>query len=434
MKPVIVLFTRNLRLEDNAPLSEAVHTQAPVIPCYIAQADTFSSFAGTFILESLHELHKALQDAGGRLYVFSGNTAEVLSGIAEAVGETELFIEEDVSPGFHQLLSDIPESFSVRTIPDKTLTHPREIQKSDGTAYKVFSHYLAQARRKDIKPPLSFQNGRWYGKTLEGALGLPPAASHNTYLRGGRENGLTALSSLSRLSSYPSTRDIPSIDTSRLSAHLAWGTLSIREVYFAALSVFPDDPVFINELFWRDFWLYIAYHYPHVFTSSFYKKFDSLHWQWNSDHFNAWCFGRTGFPLVDAGMRELNQTGFMHNRVRMTAASFLTKDLHISWKKGEAYFASLLADYDHAVNNGNWQWAASTGCDAQPFFRIFNPWSQQKRFDPEAEYIHRWIPELRKYQASEIHRHETSPLPDYPPPMVSHREERKLALEWYRSV
>jgi deoxyribodipyrimidine photo-lyase len=259
----------------------------------------------------------------------------------------------------------------------------------------------------------------------------------NLRVHGGRPNAQAQLGGLS-LKGYKEKRDYPSIDaTSILSAHLKFGTLSIREVFHHIQRLQGDTDMFISELLWRDFFYHIAYTYPYVFGSAFKKKFNKL--PWKNDHalFKAWCSGQTGFPIVDAGMRELNATGYMHNRVRMITASFLIKNLHIDWKWGEKYFAQKLIDYDPCVNNGNWQWAASTGCDAQPYFRIFNPWSQQKRFDEETTYIKKWVPELAEIEPKVIHnwadKHTDYPQ-IYTKPVVSHSETRLQSLEMYKNI
>jgi deoxyribodipyrimidine photo-lyase len=220
------------------------------------------------------------------------------------------------------------------------------------------------------------------------------------------------------LENYAAQRDFPAMEgTSRLSVHLRYGTISIRKI--TAQAVLHSNE-FFNELIWRNFFSQILWFFPHVATRSFKPVFDNINWEVNQDHFNAWCQGKTGYPLVDAGMRELNQTGFMHNRVRMVTASFLCKHLLIDWRWGEAYFAGKLLDYELASNNGNWQWCAGTGCDAVPYFRIFNPELQAKKFDPEMEYIRKWVPE---YGTS-----------DYPTPIIDHKFARQRAIERYGNV
>ncbi len=219
----------------------------------------------------------------------------------------------------------------------------------------------------------------------------------------GRLAGLKLLKNVCSGKDYLAKRDIPSLDaTSHLSAHLKFGTVSAREVFYALKALRGDAHPMIEQLYWRDFFTHVAYYFPHVFSGCFYEEYDAICWSRDKDIFLSWCEGSTGVPLVDAGMRELNTTGFMHNRVRMVVASYLVKDLHIDWRWGERYFATRLVDYDPALNNGNWQWAASTGCDHQPYFRIFNPWRQQGRFDPQCAYIKKWVPELKARTPKEI--------------------------------
>lgn len=221
-----------------------------------------------------------------------------------------------------------------------------------------------------------------------------------------------------------------------LSAHNKFGTCSIREVYYAIADTFSKEHTLIRELYWRDFFTHVAWNFPYVFGESFHKKFDKLKWSTNAKAFKAWCDGKTGFPVVDAAMRQLNSTGYMHNRARLIVSSFLTKDLHIDWRLGEKYFAQKLVDYDPAVNNGNWQWSASTGCDAQPYFRIFNPWLQQKKFDPICAYIKEWVPELKSVDTKIIHNwfDQAKQINGYPLPIVDHSVEAKIALSYYKKI
>jgi len=222
-----------------------------------------------------------------------------------------------------------------------------------------------------------------------------------------------------------------------LSAHNRFGTCSIREVYHEILRSLGPAHTMISEIHWRDFFTYVMHHYPYSFSEEFNRKYQKIPWSKNKKAFAKWREGKTGFPIVDAGMRELNATGFMHNRVRMIVASFLTKDLHINWRWGEQYFASKLIDYDPSVNVGNWQWAASTGCDAQPWFRIFNPWLQQKKFDPDCIYIKRWIPELENISSKAIHRLDTKYpdiMLDYPKPMIDHKSESSHTKEVFKEI
>ncbi len=218
--------------------------------------------------------------------------------------------------------------------------------------------------------------------------------------------------------------------------HNKFGTVSIREVFHLVKKELSQNHPLIRQLYWRDFFTTIAWCYPHMFGHAFQRKFDQLPWNTSNADFKRWCAGMTGFPLVDAGMRQLNQTGFMHNRARLIVGSFLVKDLHIDWQWGEKYFAQHLIDYDPAVNNGNWQWIASTGCDHQPYFRIFNPWLQQKKFDPDCVYIKRWVPELRNKDPKIIHTwyNQKHPANGYPVPMLDHAKESIVTKELYKKI
>ncbi len=247
------------------------------------------------------------------------------------------------------------------------------------------------------------------------------------------------LDDLDRFRDYKTRRDFPfEHGTTRLSAYLKFGLCSIREIHEAVSKQLGILHPLIRQLYWRDFYIHIAFHFPHVFKRAFKPRYERIQWSYDSSLFQMWCEGKTGFPIVDAGMRQLNTTGWMHNRVRMIVASFLTKDLHIDWRWGERYFAERLVDYDPSVNNGNWQWAASTGADAQPYFRIFNPWRQQKRYDKECKYIKKWIPELSKVKANIIHKWFKPTNLDseisYPKPIVDHKEESQFAKELFAST
>ncbi|MGA9530868.1 MAG: deoxyribodipyrimidine photo-lyase, partial [Candidatus Babeliales bacterium] len=255
--------------------------------------------------------------------------------------------------------------------------------------------------------------------------------------QGGSSECKKRINLIRHLKHYHKTRNYPAMPTSYLSPHLKFGTLSVR--YAAAIITKELSPHhdLIRQLYWRDFYTYIAYHSPFVFGSSYKDKYNQLTWSKSKLRFKKWQQGLTGFPIVDAGMRQLNTTGFMHNRVRMITASFLIKDLHINWQWGERYFAQKLVDYDPSVNNGNWQWVASTGCDAAPYFRIFNPWLQQKKYDPQCIYIKQWIPELKDIPSQIIHtwyKKYSPKMKNYPYPMVNHEKESKAAIALYRSA
>ena len=255
---------------------------------------------------------------------------------------------------------------------------------------------------------------------------------------GGRSNALIKLKNLKNLKSYNKCRNFLDYKTSHLSAYINLGLLSIREIYYHAVKILTKKNNFIKELYWRDFYYNVLYFYPHVVGNSFKKEYDKLEWENNRNKFNKWCKGETGFPIVDACMRQLNKIGFMHNRGRMIVASFLTKDLLIDWRWGEKYFANKLIDYNVSANNGGWQWASGTGTDAQPYFRIFNPWTQSENYDDDASFIKLWIPELKNIPAKDIHKwditYEKYPNIKYPKPIVEHSKAREEALKMYKKI
>ena len=258
----------------------------------------------------------------------------------------------------------------------------------------------------------------------------------NKEIKGGRKEALKILKNLDKFRNYDKIRDFPALNqTTQISAHNKFGTISIREVHNQIKEVLGENHTIMREIYWREFFSHILFHFPHAQKTSFKQKFQKIPWSKSKESFEKWSKGKTGFPIVDAGMRQLNETGFMHNRVRMIVASFLTKDLHIDWRLGEKYFGEKLIDYDPAVNSGNWQWAASTGCDSVPYFRIFNPWRQQERFDLNCEYIKKWIPELEKIEPKIIHNL-WNKFPDnlnYVKPMVTHKIEAEKTKMIFKS-
>lgn len=453
-KTSIFIFRRDLRTVDNTGLLAAMAQSHSVIPCFFIDPRQFldhpylSLPARSFLIESLLELDATLQKYGGRLYLFCGTPEEILPRVLCAHPLDAIFLNRDYTPfsrsrdtALKSLAAE--NNVALHDFPDALLTEPAQVTKDDGNPYSIFTPFFKRASRLSIARPDASAPARLFSAELPfsstvGALDEYRAPSSNHFaLKGGRSEGLARLENIASLGDYSTLRDIPSRQgTSLLSAHHKFGTISIRETYYRTFDLFGLEHSIIRELFWRDFFTHIGFHFPHVFEGAFHRVYDHLEWSDDTRHFDAWCEGRTGFPIVDAGMRELNETGLMHNRVRMIVSSFLTKDLHLSWRRGERYFATRLIDYDPAVNNGSWQWAASTGCDAQPYFRIFNPWLQQKKFDPEATYIRRWVPELRERSVKEIHQPAQSRSlfgGGYPDPIVEHAREKIRAEDRYRT-
>jgi deoxyribodipyrimidine photo-lyase len=486
----LFLFRRDLRLADNSALARAAELAEEVVPCFVfdpRQADPeenpyFCANAFELMLESLEDLDRQLREAGGRLYLYridlstiiskyigkteNGNTGNGTTG-KDASGEppapTLVVVNRDYTPFSKRRDGEIQALCAARgvrflQVDDLLLTPPDRVRTGDGTPYRVFTPFWKAAREhhaeaEPVPEPAGVPNARWAtgddpdAISLEDAWELLPGERNpDLWVHGGRARGLEILDSIERFADYKETRETPADEngTTGLSAHNKFGTVSIREVYHRMRSALGADHELLRQLYWRDFFTRLAWFHPWVFGAAFKRVYDRIEWEDDEELFAAWRAGRTGFPIVDAGMRQLEATGFMHNRVRMITASFLVKDLHVDWRKGERHFANHLVDYDPAVNNGNWQWAASTGADAQPWFRIFNPWRQQKRFDPDCRYVKRWVPELRDLEPKAIHGLETgrprsgpsggSGTLDYPEPVVHHKERAARAKEMFRAV
>lgn len=453
-KLALHIFRRDLRLEDNTALIEALSQSEQVIPCFIFDERQLennpykSDHSLSFMATSLKELNESLEKDGGKLYFFYGIAEEVIKQLISTYPIDAVFINRDYTPFSRKRDQQIgryckQQNVAFQRFADALLHEPEQIVKANKQPYVVYTPAARFARQIPVMPPKSNHLNNYAtlsllpedNVTLANLLKLD---NLNLRVKGGRKEGLRLLKAALQLKNYETERNFPAIlGTSLLAPHHKFGTLSIREVYSAIKETLGISHMLINELYWRDFFTHIGFHFPNVFGHAFHEQYDSLPWSNNERKFNAWCNGETGFPIVDAGMRELNATGYMHNRVRMITASFLVKDLHIDWRWGEKYFAAKLIDYDPAVNNGNWQWAASTGCDAQPYFRIFNPWLQQKKFDAEALYIKHWIPELASLPAKIIHDW-NNPLSrpmsiHYPAPITDHTVASRYTIQLYKN-
>jgi deoxyribodipyrimidine photo-lyase len=446
----LFIFRRDLRLQDNTGLNEALRLSKQVLPCFIfdpRQIDAHSyqsQPALHFMLQSIADLDQQLQDVGGKLTLYKGLPDQVIASILEQQSIQAVFINRDYTPFSRRRDIALAETCQRLGLPlyilaDALITEPEQAVKADQTPYKVFTAFYNNARQFPVLLPQALSSQSFTSVASEVSLDqVALSFTKNTLvaINGGRSQALLILDQLVDQSDYLNTRDFPVLDaTSKLSAHLKFGTCSVREVYYAITETLGSEHPLLRQLYWRDFFTHIAYHFPQVFGKAFLEKFANVHWDNNLEYFQAWAEGRTGFPIVDAGMRELNATGFMHNRVRMIVASFLVKDLHVSWRWGERYFAQHLVDYDPCVNNGNWQWAASTGCDAQPYFRIFNPWLQQQKFDADCQYIYRWIPELKAYTPKVLHEWHKQHKPGlYPAPIIDHSQETQITKARYKEA
>ncbi|HEX2977770.1 MAG TPA: deoxyribodipyrimidine photo-lyase [Candidatus Babeliales bacterium] len=454
-KTSLFIFRRDLRLQDNTGLIEAIKQSETVIPCFIFDSRQVSENnhyrslnAIQFMIESLQELDEELRKKDGKLYLFYGKNEEIIGSLLKAGTIDAVFCNRDYTPFSIKRDEAIKKAclhynVAFNQYADALLHEPEEIKTQGGTPYAVFTAFYKASLHVTIReaqklPASDFYRGAVRGSETAAIYNqILPTRNKEIFVHGGRKEALSILKSISDFQHYQKTRDFPALHTTALSAHLKFGTVSVREVYEAIDKQLGHGHPLSRQLYWRDFFTHVAYHSPFVYGHAFHKKYDHLDWNTSKKDFDAWCAGKTGFPIVDAGMRQLNATGYMHNRVRMIVASFLTKDLHINWLWGEKYFARQLVDYDPAVNNGNWQWSASTGCDAQPYFRIFNPWLQQAKFDPECVYIKTWIPELKKVAIKDIHMWDkkfASYAVNYPAPMVDHSKESAKAKLLYKSV
>ena len=447
----LFIFRRDLRLIDNRGLLAACRDSETVHLCFIfnpaqTQPHSYQSMpALQFMLESLQELSEEAQKISACLSFFYGSPEEVLDKLLSKQKFDAVYFNRDFTPFARARDAGIKKTCeakccSVFQYGDSLLFEPEELLKADKTPYTIYTPFSKRAFALDIKLPISELPKNISSKLLPDASKAIPGLVSATACRspaaaGGRSHALNIIASFPQICDYETQRNLPALNaTTKLSAHNKFGTVSAREVFAAVTKTLQRDHTLNKELLWRDFFTHIAFHFPKVFSGSFYSKYDAITWDDDQVKFLRWCNGETGFPIVDAGMRELNQTGYLHNRVRMIVASFLTKDLHISWQWGEKYFAQKLIDYDPSVNNGNWQWASSSGCDASPYFRIFNPWLQQQKFDPETLYIKRWIPELSGFSSKRIHEisEQGSPTTNYPAPLIDHATEKKETERRYR--
>lgn len=453
-KKSLVIFRRDLRLQDNTALCAAAQQSAHIIPCFIfdprqvGKANAYkSSNALQFMIESLKDLEQQLKKYDAKLYIFFGKAESIVKKIIEQEHIDAVFCNKDYTPFSINRDEEIEhacikEHVIFNAFHDALLIYPEEITTSDGTPYSIFTAFYKKASKKHkMRCILKIDESGWYKKPID--LEEPKLIykrflirpNKNIQARGGHAAALKIVRNLSKFTTYTKTHDYPALETTHLSAHLKFGTISVRELYQAIEKKLGAGHQLIRQLFWRDFFTYVAYNAPFVFGSAYHEKYNAIVWENDKHKFKAWCEGNTGFPIIDAGMRQLNKTGYMHNRVRMLVASFLVKDLHIDWQWGEKYFAQHLVDYDPSLNNGNWQWVASTGCDAQPYFRIFNPWLQQKKFDPACKYIKKWVPELKKISPLLIHswhKRTDNRQYRYPRPIVDHAQESEKAKKMYR--
>lgn len=423
----IFWFRRDLRLEDNAGLYHALKAGNAVLPIFIFDNLILDELPKNdarveFIHQSLLNIQQELIKINSSLRIFHTTPKIAFETLINEFEIETVFTNHDYEPYAQQRDLEIKtmlekHQINFKTFKDQVIFEKSEVVKDDGLPYIVFTPYSKKwkAKLNDFYlkeyPTKKYFNNLFQVKPFHfptlNELGFE-TSNLNFPSINFDENIIT---------DYHNTRDIPSIEgTTKMSIHLRFGTISIRQL---AKNALQKNEKYLNELIWRDFYQMILWHFPQVVNQSFKAKYDNIKWRNNEQEFKAWCEGKTGYPIVDAGMRELNETGWMHNRVRMIVASFLTKHLLIDWRWGESYFALKLLDFDLASNNGGWQWAAGSGCDAAPYFRVFNPYLQTAKFDVSLKYIKKWVPEFEDFS--------------YPKPIVEHDFARKRCLEVYKS-
>jgi deoxyribodipyrimidine photo-lyase len=436
---------RDLRLRDNGALRALLETHDRAIPSFILDPRLLSSrYVGAkrkeFLFGGLRALDRSLRERGSRLIVREGEPERVLGRLLRETGADSIVVEKDVSPYARRRDQRIASRLPLRGIWGSSLLTPRDVLKSDGSPYTTFTPYLrAWKRVADARSngsmPAAFPIPRMPAVPALESLPIPacdPSAAVLSFAPGEAAAEASLLRFLREgLYSYEETRNRLDLEgTSRLSPYLRFGMISARRVLAAVRRGIDEAPgkrerasaeSFLSELVWREFYISILFHFPRVRVESFRRETRDLAWRDDEEGFQAWCEGRTGYPIVDAAMRELRATGFMHNRTRMVTAAFLTKHLLIDWRRGEEWFMKHLVDGDPAANNGGWQWAAGTGTDAAPYFRVFNPTLQGRRFDPEGVYVRRYLPELEGVGPREIHEPRR--------PIVSHTAARVRALQ-----
>lgn len=422
----IFWFRRDLRLIDNRALFEALNHQNKVLPIFIFDTEILNQLENKedkrvdFIFQALEKLNEYLEKQGKSIQIFYGKPLEIYQKLTEKYNIESVFCNEDYEPYAIKRDQEIKDFLASKNInfyqfKDQVIFQKDEITKADGKPYTVYTPYSKQWLLKFNDQNLEFFASE---KKLENLLNIEKQNITLENIGFKKTNYLfeTPKINLEILEKYQETRDFPTHETSQMSVHLRFGTFSIRKLVKIANEL--KDKTYLKELIWREFFMQILWHFPKVIHHSFKEKYDKISWKNNEELFQKWCKGTTGYPIVDAGMRELNETGLMHNRVRMVCASFLTKHLLTDWRIGEAYFAEKLMDYDLSANNGNWQWSAGSGCDAAPYFRVFNPEEQQKKFDPKFIYIKKWVKEFG-----------TSA---YPKPIIEHKFARERALKRYK--
>lgn len=426
----IFWFRRDLRLDDNCGFFNALRSKNKVLPIFIFDVEILDKLPKndarvTFIHESLQQMRTELQQKfASNITIFNGKPIEIFKKITEKYAIEAVFTNHDYEPYATKRDQEIAnflneKSIQFHTFKDQVIFEKSEIVKKDGNPYVVYTPFMKAWKEQFKKEKLTHFESENHLHNLIKDFDFPDVALTDIGFEFSNQKIVPYTVSSKLIQEYEETRNFPAKDTtSRLGPHLRFGTVSVRKMVAKAIA--EKNEIFWQELIWREFFMQILWHFPHTVSESFKAKYDRILWRNNEEEFKAWCEGKTGYPLVDAGMRQLNETGFMHNRVRMLVGSFICKHLLIDWRWGEAYFAEKLHDYEMASNIGNWQWVAGSGVDAAPYFRIFNPTSQIEKFDKNLAYIKKWVPDFQEFT--------------YPKPIVEHSFARERCLKTYKEA
>ena len=425
----IFWFRRDLRLDDNHGLFKALNGNQPVLPIFIFDTEILERLPKddarvTFIHETLQSIRETLLEHNSSLAIFYGKPIEIYKQLIENYTIESVYSNHDYEPyalkrdeEIGQFLKE--QNIAFQTFKDQVIFEKNDVTKSDGLSYLVYTPYMKAWKAKfNIKMVEPFPSESLFDNFIKNSE-LPYLSLSDIGFQVSNQKVASYKVHSELIQNYEATRNFPAQDaTSKLGPHLRFGTVSIRKMVKKAIA--ETNEIFWQELIWREFFMQILWHFPETVTKSFKRQYDRIEWRNNETEFQLWCEGKTGYPLVDAGIRELNTTGFMHNRVRMLGGSFLCKHLLIDWRWGEAYFAEKLHDYEMASNIGNWQWVAGCGADAAPYFRIFNPTTQIEKFDKDLKYIQKWVPEFQELT--------------YPTPIVEHKMARERCLTVYKKA
>ena len=426
----IFWFRRDLRLDDNLGFYEALKGKNAVMPIFIFDTDILDKLPKddarvAFIHKTLQDMREVLQkEHNSSIAIYHGKPIDIYKTLVEAYDIETVYTNHDYEPYAKERDEAITSflgthNIDFKTYKDQVIFEKDEVVKADGNPYVVYTPYMKTWKEKFKSYNLEIFYTNAYMDNLVEHTRLPNLSLSDIGFKTSEQNITPYTVTPTLIQDYEDTRNFPAKDaTSRLGPHLRFGTASIRKMVKKAIA--EKNEIFWQELIWREFFMQILWHFPHTAKDSFKSKYDRIKWRNNETEFKAWCEGKTGYPFVDAGMRQLNETGFMHNRVRMLVGSFLCKHLLIDWRWGEAYFAEKLHDYDMSSNIGNWQWVAGSGVDAAPYFRIFNPTTQIQKFDKDLNYIKTWVPDFQELT--------------YPQPIVDHKMARERCLETYKSA